>query len=352
MNNLLKQFCGVYPEDFEIWLLEQKEKKFVSQQVFEWVYKHGVLDWYLMTNLRKSLQCKLANSWTISSIQLIKSIDSKDQETSKFLWKLKDGAFVESVLIRSGKRRTVCVSTQVGCPVRCAFCASGLKGLVRDLSPAEIVEQVVHINKVLKLKEEKVSHIVFMGMGEPLENYNATVHSINILKHIMTLNISHRRITVSTVGIINGIRKLANEHLNVNLSLSLHAPNQQIRKKLIPYARKNSFTDIIKATDYYAAKTKRNMTYEYVLIKGINDTKQHADELVQLVKRKPITINLIPHNHVNGIPLKRPSNQSVKCFYQTLVNSGVVTTCRYTKGDDIMAACGQLVQYNDISSII
>jgi 23S rRNA (adenine2503-C2)-methyltransferase len=246
-------------------------------------------------------------------------------------------------LILSGDRRTVCVSCQVGCPARCAFCASGKEGLMRNLTPAEIVEQVLHINHFLKEECERVSHIVFMGMGEPMENYDSVVKAIEILNCVNGFNISQRRITVSTVGVVEGIKKLANEELfKVNLALSLHAPNQNIRKKIIPYARKYPLEEVLMAVDEYSKITKRDITYEYTLLSGINDHLQNARELADLLQGKQCTVNLIPYNPVGGLNLNRPVKEKIENFRQILDDAGINTTWRYTKGKDIAAACGQL----------
>jgi 23S rRNA (adenine2503-C2)-methyltransferase len=318
------------------------EKEFHAKQLKKWVYEKGVLDWEGMSNLSKELRQQLAKLVNLSTIQLVRIQDSDDLETYKFLWKLRDGRFVESVLICSGSRRTVCVSTQVGCPAKCAFCASGKEGFFRNLRPVEIVEQVVQINAWLIKKGERVSHVVYMGMGEPLKNYDAVMNSIRLICDPELLNLSQRRITVSTVGIVEGIKRLSQEGLKVNLVLSLHAPNQKIRMKIIPYARKYPLEDIVSAMDEYAHKTKRDITYEYILIAGINDHPDHAHELAHLLHGKQCTVNLIPYNPVEGLRLKRPEKKAVKHFRSVLFGSNVVNTCRYTKGDDIAAACGQL----------
>lgn len=328
-------------------LKEHEIKEFHANQLIDWVYKKGVLDWNAMSNLSKDLRQKLARLFKLPVIELVRIQDSDDLETYKFLWKLRDGRFVESVLICSGDRRTVCVSSQVGCPAKCAFCASGKNGFVRNLRPAEIVEQVVQINAWLLKKGENVSHIVYMGMGEPLKNYDPVVSSIKLISDPDLLNISQRRITVSTVGIVEGIKKLALEGLKVNLVLSLHAPNQRIRLKIIPYARKYPLEDIIAAMDEYAQKTKRDITYEYILISGINDHPDHAHELAHMLKGKQCTVNLIPYNPVAGLFLKRPDKKAVKDFRSVLFGCKIVNTCRYTKGDDIAAACGQLAMQQE-----
>lgn len=338
----MQDFCELNPSDITAILLEQGGKEFQSRQLIDWVYHKYILDWDAMTNLSKDLRQRLSKALKLKVLELVRVQESDDGETFKFLWKMRDGSLVESVLICSGKRRTVCVSSQVGCPAKCAFCASGKQGFFRNLRPAEIVEQIVQINAWLMPKGELVSHIVYMGMGEPLKNYDPVVNSIRIVSDPAFLNISQRRITVSTVGIIEGIKKLALEGLKVNLVLSLHAPNQKIRMKIIPYARKYPLEDIIHAMDEYAHKTKRDITYEYILIAGINDHPDHAHELAHLLHGKQCTVNLIPYNPVQGLRLKRPDKKAVKNFRSVLFGSKIVNTCRYTKGDDIAAACGQL----------
>jgi 23S rRNA (adenine2503-C2)-methyltransferase len=335
-------YTDLSDKEWVSWLKDQGEREFHARQILDWIYRKGVLSWQEMSNLSKDLREKLASQIRLPVLEKVLVTESNDLETFKFLWRLRDGQLVESVLICSGTRRTVCVSSQVGCPVRCAFCASGQQGFFRNLRPAEIVEQVLQINRWLSNKGEKVTHVVFMGMGEPLKNYEPVVKSIHLLSHPDLLNISQRRITVSTVGIVEGIRRLSLEGLKVNLVLSLHAPNQHIRKKIIPYARKYPLEDILAAMDEYAQKTKRDITYEYVLLAGINDHPDHALELAHLLKGKQCTVNLIPYNPVPGIKLKRPDKKAIKQFRSVLYGSHIVNTCRFTKGVDIAAACGQL----------
>lgn len=338
----MRSFCELMEKDLTDWLTYKNLPHYHARQIFDWVYSKWVLNWNQMTNLSKNLREELAASFRLPTLELVKVSESNDKETFKFLWKLFDGNLIESVLICSGTRRTVCVSSQVGCPAKCAFCASGKQGFYRNLRPGEIVEQIVQINHWLQAKNERVSHVVYMGMGEPLKNYEAVIQSLKMLSDPNLLNISQRRITVSTVGIVEGIKNLAKEGFKVNLVLSLHAPNQKIREKIIPYARKYPLPDILEAMEEYANKTKRDITYEYVLLAGINDHPDHALELAHLLKGKQCTVNLIPYNPVQGLRLKRPEKKTIKQFRSVLFGSHIVNTCRYTKGDDIAAACGQL----------
>lgn len=319
------------------------EKPFRAAQVWQWLYVKRVSRWSEMTDLSASLRSAWESLFTLGSLVLQKTQESCDGETTKFLWKLNDGKLVESVLIRAPDRCTVCVSSQVGCPAKCAFCASGKNGWIRNLDAGEIIEQVYHTDNWLKTNEGKrVSHVVFMGMGEPLENYDNVVKALRLLSDPNGLHISQRRLTVSTVGVLAGIRRFTEEGLKASLVLSLHAPNQRLRQKIIPYARKNNLEEILDAMREFAAATKRDITYEYTLLQGINDQTEHAQELVQLLRSDPCTVNLIPYNPVDGLHLNRPSREAIENFRAILEEGGLNTTWRYTKGKDIAAACGQL----------
>ena len=336
------QLHGCSDPELKAWMVEHGEKPFRVSQLLSWVYARGVTDWSRMTDFGQSLRQKCADSLSLSSLKQVRTLDSEDGETTKFLWALSDEKLVESVLIRAPERRTVCVSSQVGCPARCAFCASGKEGLVRNLTAAEIVEQVYLIDQFLKKNNERVTHVVFMGMGEPLENYDAVVKAVRLLNDPLRMNLSQRRITVSTVGIVEGIHKLADEGIKISLVLSLHAPNQHIRKKIIPFARKYALEDLLQAMQIFAGKTGRDITYEYTLLAGINDAPEHAEELAQLLKPQQCTINLIPYNPVQGLRLQRPEKEAIHAFREILEEEGLNVTWRYTKGKDIAAACGQL----------
>lgn len=342
----MELICSQSLDELKTWMGQNGEKPFRASQVFEWIYAKGSLSFDSMSSLNKDLRSRLADFFRFPALKQVRFLRSEDGETEKFLWELPDGKKVESVLILSGDRRTVCVSSQVGCPARCAFCASGKQGLMRNLSTGEIVEQVLHIDRYLKEKGERVSHIVFMGMGEPMENYDSVVQAIRVFCSPDAFNISQRRITVSTVGVVEGILRLAAEELKVNLVLSLHAPNQHLRKKIIPYARRYPLEEILTAMDRYANLTKRDITYEYTLLAGMNDGLEHAEELAQLVRGKQCTVNLIPYNPVEGLHLNRPEKEQIIAFREVLEEKGINTTWRYTKGKDIAAACGQLALQN------
>jgi 23S rRNA (adenine2503-C2)-methyltransferase len=338
----MEDLCSFNKEELKQWFLAKGHRPFLSTQVLDWVYKKGSTSFEEMTNLKKELRQELEECLYFPTLEKVSEQKSSDNQTTKTLWKLRCGSFVESVLIEAPDRQTLCVSSQVGCPARCAFCASGKEGLQRNLECAEIVEQVLLTQSSLAKKGLKLTNIVFMGMGEPLENYSNVVKAISLLCDEELFNFSKRRITVSTVGVVEGIYRLAESDLKVNLVLSLHAPNQKIRQKIIPYARKYDLNDILKAMDVYAAKTKRDLTFEYTLIAGINDKIEHAHELADLLKDRQCTVNLIPYNPVLGLRLQKPKMEVVQAFQAALEERNIITTCRYTKGDDIAAACGQL----------
>lgn len=330
-------------QDLEKIILEFGFPKFHAKALFDFIFKKGIKDFEKMTSISKALREKLKEALPIFPLKLVKIEDSTDNETKKFLFEMKDGALVEAVLIASFDRRTVCVSSQVGCPARCAFCASGKEGLIRNLTRFEIEAQIAYIQCYLSENQEPlVSQIVFMGMGEPLNNFEEVIGSIDLIKSKDRLEISERRITVSTVGIVEKILKVAEMQRQFHLVLSLHAPNQHIRKKIIPFARKYELSNVLEAMLYFAKKTKRQITYEYTLLSGINDSLENAKELAALVAKHPCTVNLIPYNPIVGVKLKRPEKETIEAFRDLLKSEKINVTWRYTKGKDIAAACGQL----------
>lgn len=333
-------FCSLSYADLKKWVLDHQHKAYLADQIFHWVYQKNIRSFEEMTNVSKKIRNQLEEAFSLSSLKQVQAVDS--EETTKFLWHLPDGHFVESVLIRSFDRRTLCVSSQVGCNAKCAFCASGKAGFQRNLTKNEIVEQALLINQILAEKGESISHIVFMGMGEPLENLDAVLFAVEMLTDSKAFALSSRRITISTVGVVPNIDLLTSLSLKVNLVLSLHAPNQHIRKKIIPYARKYPLEDILEAMENYAEKTKRDITYEYILIDGINAEKEHAESLSKLLHKKQCTVNLIPYNTIEGVRFQRPSKKKIGVFEETLKKNRIRVTRRYTKGDKNAAACGQL----------
>ena len=353
MSDIEKKFIHTIPQvELLAWFKEHGLPSFRAKQISEWLWHKQAKTFEEMTNIGKDLQKVLSENFIVDVLHLEEKSDSSDVETTKYLWKLYDGAHIESVLIRSFERNTVCVSTQVGCPIGCSFCASGKLGFIRNLHAAEIVTQVLNIQKELLEKGENVTNIVYMGMGEPLRNYDEVVLSIRLLTDPHLSNFSRRRITVSTVGIIENIERLAREDLGVNLALSLHAPTQEMRQKLIPYVRRYPLFDVLKAVDLYQKTTGREITYEYILIQYVNDRVEDAEALVALLQGRKGCVNLIPYNPIQKMGYKRSPARSLVAFRRILDEGGIHHTCRYTKGDDIAAACGQLALHKHSPELV
>ena len=322
-------------------VINLKEKKFKARQLFKWIYNKGISDFEEMTDISKTLRSKLNEIAFIGEIKKVKSIKSEDQSTEKFLFELEDKEKIESVLIREKDRITICISTQVGCPLNCTFCATGKMGFKRNLNSGEIVDQIIQIKKYLK-RDEKITHIVIMGMGEPLLNYENTLKVIKIIHSELGLGFAARKITLSTSGIIPRIYQLAEEGLKIKLAISLNAPNDKIRNILMPINKKYPIKELLKSAKFYAQKTDQRMTFEYVLIKDINDSKKDALELAKSVQGIPCKINLIAYNKVSGLPFEKPDEKKVIEFRDILYPRCPAVTIRKSKGEDIQAACGQL----------
>lgn len=309
---------------------------FRGKQIADWLYRKGVHSIDEMTNLPGDLRDKLAQNAIVGRSEV--TLESKSPDgTTKYLLKFWDGETIESVLLPYADRTSVCVSTQIGCPAGCLFCATGACGFVRNLNAGEIVDQV------LTLQEKggkRVTHVVFMGMGEPLLNMNNVMKAISLLND--EVGISARRLTISTVGIPQAIQKLADANLQITLAISLHAPNDELRRKLIPVAEKFPLSVLIPACRDYANQTKRRVTMEYLLLAGVNDSPEHASRLAGLLRGIMCHVNLIPYNEVPDKPFKRPSKEAVKAFRTALENSGVEVTQRMERGHSVSAACGQL----------
>ena len=279
-------------------------------------------------------------------MHIVDVIESEDKQTCKFLFELSDGHRIESVLILSADRRTVCISTQVGCAGGCVFCASGKKGFIRNLTTEEIVEQVMQISYYLAKIEEKITHLVFMGMGEPLFNYENVAKSLQIFTDPKAFGMSQRRITLSTVGIVEGIDRLREDGWKINLAFSLHASSQKKRENLIRLAKVYPVEKVLSALKRYFDQTGRNITFEYILIENVNDSKQDAYALSSLICDISGSVNLIPYNPIEAYAAKRPSTKRIESFERALREKGIHYSRRYTKGKDIAASCGQLAMQN------
>lgn len=315
------------------------EKPFRAKQVFEWVYEHGANSFDAMTNLPRTLRDTLAARLDIFTARVIRRSAAEDGVV-KLLLQWPDGATSECVMIPDGPRRTACISSQVGCPAGCRFCASGLGGLQRNLRPGEIVEQVLRIRA--EAGEERLSNIVLMGMGEPLANYDAVMQALRTINAPWGPNIGARKITLSTVGLPKQIRRLANEGLQLNLALSLHAPTDGLRQELIPWAEKIALAELIEACRYYFEQTGREITLEYVLLREVNDRRTHAEQLARFARQLRCNVNLIRYNPVEGLPYGRPTSEATAVFQAVLRDHGVNVHVRTSRGLDIDAACGQL----------
>ncbi len=327
--------------DLKEWLEQQGEKSFRAAQIFDWLYKKRVASFDEMTNLPKSLKEALAEHFDLTTLKTIVKQTSKDG-TMKFLFELHDGYSIETVLMRHNYGNSVCVTTQVGCRIGCTFCASTLGGLKRNLSAGEIVAQVIKVQQILDEIGERVSHVVIMGIGEPFDNYEEMMSFLKIINDEKGLNIGARHITVSTSGIIPKIYQFADENLQINLAISLHAPNTELRTKLMPINKAFKLPDLMKAVKYYIDKTGRRISFEYGLFGGVNDQVEHALELAELIKDLKCHVNLIPVNYVPERNYVRTSKNQIFRFERTLKEQGINVTIRREHGHDIDAACGQL----------
>ena len=338
---LKESIYSLRPEQLKEWLVANGEKAFRAGQIFEWLYIKRVKTFEEMSNLSKGLREKLAENFLLTTLSTIVKQESKDG-TIKFLFQLQDGYSIETVLMRHDYGNSICVTTQVGCRIGCTFCASTLGGLKRHLLAGEIVEQVVKVQQQLDETNERVSSIVIMGIGEPFDNYDAMMDFLKIVNNDKGLNIGARHITVSTSGIVPKIYQFADEEMQINFAVSLHAPNQEARQKLMPIARAYKLDELLEAVRYYTKKTGRRVTFEYGLMSGQNDSVEVAEELAALIKNIKCHVNLIPINYVPERDYVRTSRSKIFEFEKTLKKNGINVTIRREQGADIAAACGQL----------
>lgn len=335
---------GLFLSEIEQEIIRFGIEKYRAKQIATWIYQHGVHKFNLMTNLPKNTRELLDSNFTIGTASVLATQQSLDRRTDKFLLAFDDSTAIETVLMRHSYGNSVCVSTQVGCAMGCHFCASTLKGLIRDLTCGEILYQILYINKHLAPENQKVNTIVIMGSGEPLANYDNVLKFIRLCHEPYCLNLSYRNITLSTSGLPDGIIRLANEGLPLNLAISLHASNNALRSKLMPINKRFPLEEVLAAGDYYAAKTGRRVTYEYTLIANVNDQEKNALELANLMKKRLANVNLIPVNPVPERGLMRPASKQIEAFRKVLAFNRICATVRREMGTDIQAACGQLRQ--------
>ncbi len=315
------------------------EAKFRAKQIFSWLHQKNVSSFDEMTNISKDFREKLANKFKLTEIEIIDKLVSNVDKTTKYLFKLENNYIIESVLMKYSYGNAVCISTQVGCRMGCKFCASTLDGLERNLLASEMLSQIYKIQEDSK---EKIRSIVLMGSGEPFDNFENFLKFIEIINHKDGLNIGQRHITVSTCGIVPKIYELADKKMQINLALSLHAPTDEDRQKIMPIAKKYTVKEIVDACKYFANTTKRRVTYEYALISGVNDREEDAKEIIKLLKGSLCHVNLIPVNDVKERNYIKSSKEQIKNFANILINAGIETTIRRELGSDINAACGQL----------
>ena len=333
-----KDIKSMTPEEITLELEALGEKKFRARQVFSWLQK-GVGSFEEMTNLSKDLRGKLDAHFYLHAPEVVRKQESKRDGTIKYLWRLADGNCVETVLMQYHYGNTVCVSSEVGCAMGCAFCASTLGGLVRRLTAGEILDQVMFTEKD---SGRKISHIVLMGIGEPLDNYENVVRFLHLVNHPEGMNISMRHISLSTCGLTERIDKLASLHLQLTLSVSLHAPDDETRTKIMPVNKAYGVEKLLDACRRYYNETGRRISFEYAMIDGVNDTPYHAGLLVKRLQGMGAHVNMIPLNDVEESPLKPSTKENIRAFQQTLEKAGITATVRRSLGGDIDASCGQL----------
>jgi 23S rRNA (adenine2503-C2)-methyltransferase len=315
--------------------------RFHARQIFQWMYRRGVSDFAAMTDLGRELRGRLAEDFTLSTPTVARQERSEDG-TTKFLLKLADGQLIESVFIPDTPSQTFCLSTQVGCAMRCAFCLTGKMGIVRNLTAGEIVGQVRVLLRELGMLGQRFN-IVLMGMGEPLHNYDATMKPLRILADEQGLAVSPRRVTLSTVGVLPALERLATEPLMPNLAISLHSTTEDQRDMLVPINRKYGLTELLDACRRFPLKRRSRITFEYVMLSGVNDSPDDARRLAKLLHGIKAKVNLLPLNEAAGIPFTRPSDDRVNQFAQILADHHVTVSVRKSRGRDIRAACGQLM---------
>lgn len=326
--------------DLAGWLAERGQPKFRSAQIRKWLFEKRAPSFDVMTNLPASLRDSLGGEFNLWSTEIAKHSQA-DDGTEKLLLSLRDGGQIECVLLRDGPRRSICVSSQVGCAMGCVFCASGLDGVDRNLTTGEIVEQMLRLQRLLP-EDERLSHIVMMGMGEPLANLDNVVAALNEASREDGLGIGVRRITISTVGLPKQIDRLIQIEARFNLAVSLHAPNDELRSEIVPTNTNTGLREIVAAADRYFESSGRRLTYEYVLLAGINDQPHHARQLADVLRGRAALLNIIPYNPVSGLPYATPSVSAQRAFREILEKAGLTVQFRQRKGDKISAACGQL----------
>ncbi len=342
-NSQKVPLVGMHLEELQQLAQAFRQEPYRGQQLFQWVYHHKVDRFEEMRNLSRDFRLSLEQEYTIHALRIVKEAEGTGGAAQKFLLETLAGDYLEAVLIREGRRRTVCVSTQVGCALGCQFCATARMGFVRNLTAGEIVDQVLLLQGQI---EERVTNVVFMGMGEPFLNYQHVMDAALLLTHPQGMNLGSRRITISTVGIVPKIRQFTTERRPFKLAISLNGVSQKQRSQIMPITRKYSLNDILHAAREYYHTIRRYLTFEYVLLKGINDTPHDARTLIRLIGDLPCKVNVIPYNEMEG-PFQRPGKEAIQLFLDTLYQAPFTVTVRWSKGTEINAGCGQLAVHQE-----
>jgi 23S rRNA (adenine2503-C2)-methyltransferase len=359
MSEVREHILALTPEELAERLAALGMPKFRVKQIHEWIFQKRVDSFEKMTNLSVADRATLSEKFAIFVGEVVRHLKSPDG-TEKILIQWPDGGTTETVMIPRdddqadefgnttvAHRRTACLSTQVGCPVKCAFCASGMEGLKGNLNVGQVVEQALRLAHLLPA-ERRISNVVFMGMGEPLANFDTTIAAIKVLMAPWAFHISGRKITLSTVGLPPQMKRFADLQLSVTLAISLHAPNDELRAEIIPWAEKISIAQLLEAGQYYFEKTGREVTFEYIMLDGVNTLPEHARQLAKLAKQLRANVNLIYYNEVPELPFKRPSGNSMFAFQNALRAAGVNAHIRKSRGREIAAACGQLARQDKL----
>ncbi|VGO11931.1 putative dual-specificity RNA methyltransferase RlmN [Pontiella desulfatans] len=334
-----KQFIhGIFLSELEEWIVAAGEKKFRAKQIWQWLYHHEVQGWGEMKNIPQALRDRLEAAFVFQALEKVE-VQESSTGTRKILSRLVDGELIEEVLIPAPDRRTVCVSSQVGCMFGCAFCASGQLGVKRNLKAGEIVGEALAAQREYG---DRITNLVFMGIGEPFDNYDEVMRAVRILNDPDGFCLGARRITISTCGVVPGIQRLENEGLQVELSVSLHAPSETVRDSLMPVNQSWPLEELMEVCRLYTRNTKRIITFEYTMIRDVNDSQEDCRELIGLLTKFPCRVNLIPLSEIEEYEGKTSARETVEYFIKQLERAGINTTVRWSKGVDVNAACGQL----------
>ena len=339
-----KPLIGLSMEDLELFARSLGHQSFRGRQLFDWIYRKNVYDYSEMSDLPISLREKLSDI-PLHPLKMVNNDVSTSKQTQKYLFELESGEKIESVLMVDGKRVTICLSTQVGCAVDCDFCATGKMGFIQNLTAGEILDQFLQLQKII---EKKITNVVFMGMGEPFLNYNNSILAADLLHHPKGINMGAWRITISTAGITKKIKQFANDAHPYKLAVSLNGSNQEQRLMTMPITKTQSFSELLEVSQYYTHRTRKRVTFEYVLMAGVNDDTVDAKNLKEILAPINCKLNLIPYNEING-PYRRPSDTVIKLFISSLKNASFPVTVRWSKGQDIDAGCGQLATVSEVN---